>query len=397
MKYGLKKDELDQKNKHHFFLRVKKINIRAGSAYIILINQIDADRLGIMPGDELKLDWENKSIELYTDISSDLVKEGEFGLFLDIFDKRQTGDYDDFIIYNEKESKHWLNLLNNSFIHLFKESFQDLYIHLKNTMLQIKDFKDYVDQTVDTQGWVMNKRSGKGLEFIILRDGSGFAQCIVDQNEVGEDVFETAKRLSQETSVKLSGVIVQDEKQIGGYEMHVKDISVLGESVDYPISNKEHGIEFLMDNRHLWLRSRRQWAILRVRNRIIMAIHAFFQKEGFVQADSPIFTGNAAEGATTLFSSKFYEGELGATALGEIYTFGPTFRAEKSKTRRHLSEFWMIEPEMAFFDNDMNMDLIEAFIKYVVADVLEHCKEELDILERDTSVLKTWQRNRSRD
>jgi len=267
-------------------------------------------------------------------------------------------------------------------------------------MIQIKDFKGFEGQTIETQGWVMNKRSGKGIEFIILRDGSGFAQCIVSEENVSPATFDRAKRLSQETSVKLSGKIIKDDKQIGGYEMHVDDIEIIGESVDYPISNKEHGIEFLMDNRHLWLRSKRQWAILKIRNRIILSIHNFFQKEGFIQTDSPIFTGNAAEGSTTLFSSKYYDqdaylaqtgqlyGEAMAMAMGKIYTFGPTFRAEKSKTRRHLSEFWMIEPEMAFFDNDMNMDLIENFIKHIVTDVLENCKEELEILERNLSVFK---------
>ncbi len=267
-------------------------------------------------------------------------------------------------------------------------------------MVQIKDFKDFENQTIETQGWVTNRRSGKGIEFIILRDGSGFAQCIVSEENVSADMLETAKRLSQETSVQFSGKIIKDEKQIGGYELHVSDIKIIGESPDYPISNKEHGIEFLMDNRHLWLRSKRQWAILKIRNRIIFSIHNYFQKEGFIQTDSPIFTGNAAEGSTTLFSSKYYDqdaylaqtgqlyGEAMAMAMGKIYTFGPTFRAEKSKTRRHLSEFWMIEPEMAFYDNDMNMDLIEDFIKYVVADVIENCKIELEILERDTTVFK---------
>ncbi len=267
-------------------------------------------------------------------------------------------------------------------------------------MIQIKDFKDFAGKKLETQGWVTNKRSGKGLEFIILRDGSGYAQCIVNSEDVTEDVFNTAKNLTQETSVQLTGSIVKDEKQLGGYELQVTDIKVIGESVDYPITNKEHGPEFLMDRRHLWLRSKRQWAILKVRNRIIFAINNFFQKEGFVQTDSPIFTGNAAEGSTTLFSSKFYDqdaylaqtgqlyGEAMAMAMGKIYTFGPTFRAEKSKTRRHLSEFWMIEPEMAFYNNEMNMDLIESFIKYIVADVLEHCKEELEILERDTAVFE---------
>ena len=267
-------------------------------------------------------------------------------------------------------------------------------------MIQIKDFKDFDDKTIETQGWVMNKRSGKGLEFLILRDGSGFAQCIVNKNDVSEDTFNTASKLTQESSVKINGKIVKDEKQIGGYELHVTDLELIGISVDYPISNKEHGIEFLMDHRHLWLRSKRQWAILKIRNQLIYAINTFFQKEGFVQTDSPIFTPNAAEGSTTLFASKYYDddaylaqtgqlyGEAMAMAMGKIYTFGPTFRAEKSKTRRHLSEFWMIEPEMAFHDNDMNMDIIENFIKYIVNDVLENCKTELEILERNTTVFK---------
>ena len=268
-------------------------------------------------------------------------------------------------------------------------------------MIQIKDFKNYEGENIETQGWVTNKRSGKGLEFIILRDGSGYAQCIVNSENVNEEVFETAKRLSQESSIQLSGTIVKDEKQLGGFELQISDLKLIGVSEDYPITNKEHGIEFLMDKRHLWLRSKRQWAILKVRNRIIFAINNFFQKEGFVQTDSPIFTGNAAEGSTTLFSSKFYEqdaylaqtgqlyGEAMAMAMGKIYTFGPTFRAEKSKTRRHLSEFWMIEPEMAFYNNDMNMDLIEQFLKYIVGDVLENCKEELVILERETTAFES--------
>jgi len=267
-------------------------------------------------------------------------------------------------------------------------------------MIQIKDFKDFNGKTVETQGWVTNRRSSKGLEFLILRDGSGFAQCIVNKDDVSEESFNTASKLTQESSVKISGKIVKDEKQIGGYELHVTELKLIGTSVDYPISNKEHGIEFLMDHRHLWLRSRRQWAILKIRNRLIYGINTFFQKEGFVQTDSPIFTPNAAEGSTTLFASKYYDddaylaqtgqlyGEAMAMAMGKIYTFGPTFRAEKSKTRRHLSEFWMIEPEMAFHDNDMNMDVIENFIKYIVNDVLENCKTELEMLERDTTVFK---------
>ncbi len=262
----------------------------------------------------------------------------------------------------------------------------------------IESLHKHVGEEVELSGWLTNKRSGKGLEFLIIRDGSGFAQCIADEEKIGNDNFLVAKNLSQESSFTVTGTVVKDERQIGGYEIQVKNVKLISQANNYPISNKAHGVEFLMDNRHLWLRSKRQWAVMRVRNRIIFAIHNFFQKEGFVQMDSPIFTGNAVEGTTTLFESTFYDdkaylsqsgqlyGEAMAMAMGKIYTFGPTFRAEKSKTRRHLSEFWMIEPEMAFFDNDDNMDLIEDFLKYVVKDVKEHCKNELEILERNTEI-----------
>jgi len=265
-------------------------------------------------------------------------------------------------------------------------------------MVQITDFHKYEGQEITVGGWIMNSRSSKGIEFIVLRDGSGFAQCVVDANAVSAEEFETAKRFTQESSVEFTGKIIKDEKQIGGYELHVSKLNLIGLAEEYPISNKPHGIEFLMDNRHLWLRSKRQWAIMRIRNQIIFAIHNFFQQEGLVQMDAPIFTGNACEGTTTLFSTEFYErpayltqsgqlyGEAMAMAMGKIYTFGPTFRAEKSKTRRHLSEFWMIEPEMAFFDLKMNMDLIEAFIKSVIGQVYEKCKFEFQILERNTAI-----------
>lgn len=266
--------------------------------------------------------------------------------------------------------------------------------------MQISDLQKNLEHEVTIKGWVTNSRSNKGIEFIILRDGSGFLQCVVDINNCGEEVYNKARELTQESSVEFTGKPIADERQIGGIEFHVNDINVLHISKDYPITNKPHGVEFLMDKRHLWLRSRRQWAIMRIRNRIIYAIHNFFQKEGFVQADAPIFTGNACEGTTTLFSTEFYEeeaylsqsgqlyGEAMAMALGKIYTFGPTFRAEKSKTRRHLSEFWMIEPEMAFYDNDMNMDLIQAFLKSVVKEVLESSKFEFEMLERDIEPLQ---------
>jgi len=255
-------------------------------------------------------------------------------------------------------------------------------------------------KTINVKGWVTNSRSSKGIEFIILRDGTGFMQCVVDVNIVGEEQYENAKKLTQESAVEFIGSLKKDDKQIGGYELQVEKLNIISISEEYPISNKPHGVEFLMDNRHLWLRSKRQWAIMRIRNSIIYAIHNFFQGEGFVQADAPIFTGNACEGTTTLFSTNFYDepaylsqsgqlyGEAMAMALGKIYTFGPTFRAEKSKTRRHLSEFWMIEPEMPFYDNDMNMDLIAKFIRSVVKEVLTKNKPEFEIIERDTKILE---------
>lgn len=268
-------------------------------------------------------------------------------------------------------------------------------------MIYISELKKYVGREVEVKGWITNTRSSKGIEFLVFRDGTGFLQCVVDINECGEDVYEQAKKLTQESSVEISGKVFEDNRQVGGVELHVLNLKIVHLTKDFPITNKSHGVQFLMDNRHLWLRSRRQWAIMRVRNGIIYAIHNFFQNEGFMQMDAPLFMGNAAEGTTTLFETKFYEepaylsqsgqlyGEAMAMAMGKIYTFGPTFRAEKSKTRRHLSEFWMIEPEMAYFDNEMNMDLIERFIKSVVAEVLQRCEFELkEFLERDLEVLK---------
>ncbi|MCB0798781.1 MAG: hypothetical protein KDB85_14290, partial [Chitinophagales bacterium] len=264
----------------------------------------------------------------------------------------------------------------------------------------ISELKDHAGAQVELRGWVSNRRDSKGLVFIVLRDGTGFAQCVVNEESVGAEQFEAAKRLGLESSVILWGEVREDERQIGGYEVQVSKLQVIQDAADYPIAKKEHGVDFLIENRHLWLRSTRQWAIMRVRNRVIYAIHNFFQANGFLQMDAPIFTGNAVEGTTTLFETDFFGqpaylsqsgqlyGEALAMAHGKIYTFGPTFRAEKSKTRRHLSEFWMIEPEMAFYDLDMDMDLIEQFIKAVVADILEHCKQELETLGRNTTFLE---------
>lgn len=264
----------------------------------------------------------------------------------------------------------------------------------------ISELKEHDGKSVELRGWVSNSRESKGLVFLILRDGTGFAQCVVNEEAVSPEEFEAARRLGLESSVILTGNVHKDERQIGGYEVQATGVKVIQEAQDYPIAKKEHGVDFLIDKRHLWLRSRKQWAIMRVRNRVIYAIHNFFQENGFLQMDSPIFTGNAVEGTTTLFETDFFGqpaylsqsgqlyGEALALAHAKIYTFGPTFRAEKSKTRRHLSEFWMIEPEMAFYDLDMNMDLIEGFIKSVASDILENCKEELALLERDTTMLE---------
>lgn len=254
------------------------------------------------------------------------------------------------------------------------------------------------------QGWAQNIRASKALVFLILRDGSGLCQCIISQEDVDNKTWELANELTQESSLRISGHIVKDERSTGGYEMHVRQIEVIQIAKDYPITPKEHGIEFLMENRHLWLRSQRQWAAMRVRNEIIFSIHRFFQENGFIQMDSPIFTGNAAEGTTTLFETDYFDqkaylsqsgqlyGEAMALAHGKIYTFGPTFRAEKSKTRRHLTEFWMIEPEMAFYDLKMNMDLAEDMICYIVQSVLTNRKAELEILGRDLSKLEAVQK-----
>ncbi len=266
--------------------------------------------------------------------------------------------------------------------------------------MYIRDLNGCEGKEVMLQGWAANKRDSKGLVFLYLRDGTGMCQCVVALDVVGEEKFNAAKKLTLESSFSITGNVVKDEKQIGGFEIQATDINVISYAEEFPIAKKEHGVDFLMDHRHLWLRSQRQWAIMKIRNRIIFSIHQFFQEDGFVEMDAPIFTGNACEGTSNLFETDYYGdpaylsqsgqlyGEAMAMAMGKIYTFGPTFRAEKSKTRRHLSEFWMIEPEMAFFDIFQNMDLIENFLRRVVSDVLRDCKNELEIIGRDISVLE---------
>ncbi|TNE74101.1 asparagine--tRNA ligase [bacterium] len=267
-------------------------------------------------------------------------------------------------------------------------------------MVTISDLSKHVGQTVTVGGWVYNQRSSKSLVFTILRDGTGMCQCITSETDVNADVWEAANTLTQESSLYVTGVVQKDERSLSGYEIHISDMKIIQIAENYPITPKDHGIEFLQNNRHLWLRSKRQWAIMRVRNEIVFSIHRFFQERGFMQLDAPIFTGNAAEGTTTLFETKYFDqpayltqsGQLYAEAMalahGRVYTFGPTFRAEKSKTRRHLTEFWMVEPEMAFFDLDMDMQLAEEMLCYIVESVLKNKMEEMEILGRDISKLE---------
>jgi asparaginyl-tRNA synthetase len=294
-----------------------------------------------------------------------------------------------------------VNIPKNDYQKLYRTRFENCFFYLRfMKQTYINQLPKSVGNEVLIKGWLAQKRDSKGLIFATLRDGTGFVQCVIDLNVVGEEVFESVKKLSQESSLAVTGMVKADEKQFGGVEIQAISICIYGEAEDYPITPKEHGVDFLMDKRHLWLRSKRQWAIMRVRNTIIFGIHSFFQEKGFVQMDAPIFTGNACEGTSTLFETDFYGdpaylsqsgqlyGEAMAMAQGLIYTFGPTFRAEKSKTRRHLSEFWMIEPEMAFFDLKMDMDLIEEFVQYVVKKVLDTNQLELTVLERNTEMLE---------
>ncbi len=266
---------------------------------------------------------------------------------------------------------------------------------------RIEALAEHVDETVTLKGWLHNKRGSGGIKFLILRDGSGFVQCVAAQDDVDEASWEAADDARQEAALEITGTVSADERAPGGYELQVASISTVGASGGYPVTPKEHGIDFLMNHRHLWLRSESQWAVMRIRDRLITAIHEFFQDRGFLQTDAPILTGNAVEGTSTLFDLDYFDdesayltqsgqlhGEAMAMAYGKVYTFGPTFRAEKSATRRHLTEFWMIEPEMAFYDLEMNMQLAEDFVSHLAQSVLENCERELEALDRDTEVLE---------
>jgi len=264
----------------------------------------------------------------------------------------------------------------------------------------ISDISKHADQEVKIQGWLYNKRSSGKLWFLQVRDGSGIIQAVVFKGDVSEEIFQRCEKLTQESSIVVTGKVSEDKRAPSGFELQMKDIQIMHLAEEYPISPKEHGSTFLMDHRHLWLRSSKQNAILKIRHEVIRACREFFDSRGFVLIDAPIFTPNACEGTTTLFETDYFGSkayltqsgqlymEAGAMAFGKVYCFGPTFRAEKSKTRRHLTEFWMIEPEVAFLDLDGDMDLAEDFIIYIVQRVLENRRAELELIERDIAPLQ---------
>jgi len=269
------------------------------------------------------------------------------------------------------------------------------------TFSTISRLPDHVGDRVTVRGWVTHLRSSGKVAFIVMRDGTGILQCVLVKNQLSADVWDRFSSLTLETSIAVTGDVRAEGRAPGGHEMGVTDLVVLGASpLDYPIQPKEHGIDFLLDNRHLWLRSPRQVAIMRIRHEVEKAIHDFFDERGFVHVDTPILTAAIGE-RSGLFSTEYFDegtaflaqtgqlyGEAAAAALGCIYTFGPTFRAEKSKTRRHLTEFWMIEPEMAFYDTHDNMRLQEDLVSYIVGRVLDRRRAELKEVERDVSALE---------
>jgi len=267
-------------------------------------------------------------------------------------------------------------------------------------IITIADLGDHVGQEVILRGWVFNWRKKGKLRFVILRDGFGYLQCVVFRPEVEESVWENAVALTQESSVVVTGVVAADERAPGGFELKVTGIEAVQVAPEWPIGKKEHGPDFLLTNRHLWLRSKRQHAVMRVRSELEFAIRDFFQTRRYTLIDSPILTPAACEGTSTLFETDYFgdpaylsqSGQLylepAAAALGRVYCFGPTFRAEKSKTRRHLTEFWMVEPEVAWLRFDGLLELAEEFLSEIVARVLDRCRDDLERLERDTTALQ---------
>ena len=270
---------------------------------------------------------------------------------------------------------------------------------MRNTTY-INGISKYEGKEATISGWLYNMRKGGKLRFLMVRDGSGMIQAVVSKNDVPENIFEICNELTQESSLKVTGKVVADERAPSGFELQVTNLELVDKAEEYPISPKEHGTDFLMDHRHLWLRSSRQHAILKIRHEIISACRDFYDDRGFTLIDAPIFTPNACEGTSTLFETDYFDAkayltqsgqlyqEAGAMAFGKAYCFGPTFRAEKSKTRRHLTEFWMIEPEVAYMDLEGDMDLAEEFLEYIVQRVLKKHQTELKTLERDISKLE---------
>ena len=268
----------------------------------------------------------------------------------------------------------------------------------------VEDVGKFDGQVITLKGWLYNKRSSGKIWFLLLRDGTGVIQGVVSGNDVSPEVFDLYERLTQESSIIITGQVHGDKRAPGGYELWVKDVRIIQTADDFPITPKEHGTAFLMERRHLWIRSRRQNAILKIRHEIIKAIRDYFDSKKFTLVDAPIFTPAACEGTTTLFETDYFgekayltqSGQLymeaAAMAFGKVYCFGPTFRAEKSKTRRHLTEFWMVEPEVAYADLNDIMGLAEELIEFIVTRVLENRLELLKILERDLSKLETIKR-----
>jgi asparaginyl-tRNA synthetase len=263
-----------------------------------------------------------------------------------------------------------------------------------------KNIDKHLNETITLKGWVYNIRKSGKIWFLIFRDGTEFIQCVILKNEVSPEVFKLKTTLTQESSITVTGVVQEAPSQKFGYEILVKNIEVIQIAEKYPISLKEHGIEFLLDNRHLWLRSKLPNAILKIRHEVSKASRNFFDERDFTLIDSPMFTPNVSEGTTTLFKTKYFDQEAYLTQSGQLYSeaaimgfnktycFGPIFRAEKSKTRRHLTEFWMIEPEMAFYDINDNMELAEEYVSYIIQQVLKNRRKELEILKRDVTILE---------
>ncbi len=269
------------------------------------------------------------------------------------------------------------------------------------TYARVSELRDHVGRPATVRGWVFTTRSSGKIAFLLLRDGTGLVQSVLSKKDVPDHVWQTFQALTQETSVSVTGTVREEPRSPGGYELGVSGLEVLGVSPEFPITPKEHGTQYLFEHRHLWLRSRRQVAIARLRHEIVQAIRDFFYERDFILVDTPILTGAIGEEAGNLFSTEYFDlgkaylaqtGQLyveaGAAAHGRVYCFGPTFRAEKSKTRRHLTEFWMVEPEVAFNDSDANMRLQEEFVSYLVGRALNRRKEELKELERDTAPLE---------